>query len=340
VLTSLRLLAVALILAAALYLQTALAGAQTAATPRIVGTWELVSRTVTRQDGTTIVDPVLGERPTGRLVYDAAGAMMLQMMRTGRKEAMSTSAAARDKADPRVVLGYDAYFGRYTVNEKAGTVTHHVEGSLYPDDLGSNWVRPFAVTADTLTLRFTSPENGITRTLVFRRMGSRNSNVAAKQMPDGKAWTTSNLNVVTGESYCYGDAEHHCGRYGRLYTWDAARRGCESLGDGWRLPTNHEWQQLAKVYGGLMEESDAGGRAAYSALVSGGTAGFNALLGGSRVSDKEQYARLEAHGFYWTASESSATSAWFYNFGKGGASINRHRGGDKQMAISARCVRP
>jgi len=62
-------------------------------------------------------------------------------------------------------------------------------------------------------------------------------------------------------------------------------------------------------------------------------------MGGGRVSDAERYARLEAHGFYWTASESGPTSAWLYNFGKGGLSLNRHRDGNKQMAVSVRCVR-
>jgi len=35
-------------------------------------------------------------------------------------------------------------------------------------------------------------------------------------------------------------------------------------------------------------------------------------------SDDGQYARLEAHGFYWTASESDPAIGWFYNFGRGG----------------------
>src|SRR5437773_669238 len=66
------------------------------------------------------------------------------------------------------------------------------------------------------------------------------------RMPDGKQWTTENLNVDTDGSYCYGDAEPNCRRYGRLYTWEAAQQGCHSLGDGWRLPTDDEWRQLAK----------------------------------------------------------------------------------------------
>src|ERR1051325_1972913 len=123
-----------------------------AQTPRIVGTWQLMSRTVTRADGSKVIDAVLGEQPSGRLVYDASGAMSLQMMRTGRKEAISTPANAKDKANARVILGYDSYFGRYTVDEKAGTVTHHVEGSLFPEDVGDDWVRPFTLNGNTLTL--------------------------------------------------------------------------------------------------------------------------------------------------------------------------------------------
>lgn len=163
--------------------------------------------------------------------------------------------------------------------------------------------------------------------------------VLSKQMPDGKQWTTANLKVVTEGSYCYEDAELNCRRYGRLYTWDSAQRGCQALGEGWRLPTNDEWRELAKHHGGLREEANDSGKAAYTALLSGGSSGFNAVLGGGRVSDDEQYARLEAHGFYWTASETGPTSAWFYNFGKGGVSLNRHPDGNKQMALSVRCVR-
>jgi uncharacterized protein (TIGR02145 family) len=158
------------------------------------------------------------------------------------------------------------------------------------------------------------------------------------RMADGKQWTTHNLNVKTVPSYCYEDAEKNCLQYGRLYTWESARRGCESLGVGWRLPANDEWRQMAKHYGGVREDSDDSGKAAYKALIIGGRTGFDALLGGGR-SDDGQYARLEAHGFYWTASESDPDSAWFYNFGKGGLSLNRHSDGEKQGAFSVRCVR-
>jgi uncharacterized protein (TIGR02145 family) len=48
---------------------------------------------------------------------------------------------------------------------------------------------------------------------------------AFKRMPDGKEWTTENLNVHTGATYCYEDSELNRDRYGRLYTWDSATDG-------------------------------------------------------------------------------------------------------------------
>jgi uncharacterized protein (TIGR02145 family) len=153
-----------------------------------------------------------------------------------------------------------------------------------------------------------------------------------------KEWTLQNLNVDTADSYCYDDAPQNCGQYGRLYTWESAQRVCPSLGQGWRLPTDDEWRQWAKRNGGVSEDSDDKGKAAYAALLSGGGSRFGALLGGGRSAAGE-YARLEAHGFYWTASESGPATAVFYNLGKGGLALHRQREGEKREAFSVRCVR-
>jgi uncharacterized protein (TIGR02145 family) len=161
---------------------------------------------------------------------------------------------------------------------------------------------------------------------------------SSKRLADGKEWMTRNVDVQAIPSYCYEDVELNCGRYGRLYTWESAQRVCQSLGGGWRLPTDEEWRQLAKEYGGVSEDSADKGKASYKALLARGSSGFNAMLGGGR-SDDGQYARLEAHGFYWTASESDQASVWFYNFGRGGQALHRQRDGEKQSAFSVRCVR-
>jgi uncharacterized protein (TIGR02145 family) len=163
--------------------------------------------------------------------------------------------------------------------------------------------------------------------------------VASKRMADGKQWTTENLAVAIEQSYCYDDAEANCRKYGRLYTWSAAQQGCRALGEGWRLPTNEEWRDLANQYGGLLNEADDKGKAAFAALMIGGRSGFNAVLSGGRNDQDHQYLRLEAHGFYWTATESGAGTAWFYNFGRGGGALNRHSDGEKLRALAVRCIR-
>ena len=139
---------------------------------RIAGAWLLESRTVNQANGATVVDPVLGQQPVGRLFYDAGGRMMLQMMRQARAQAISAPSNPQDAKNPRIVLGYDAYFGTFTVNEAKATITHHVEGSLFPEDLGKDFTRSFTLAGDVFTLSFTStspdgPE--LTRTLRFRR---------------------------------------------------------------------------------------------------------------------------------------------------------------------------
>ncbi len=164
------------------------------------------------------------------------------------------------------------------------------------------------------------------------------SRISSKRMADGKEWLTQNLDIKTEPSFCYNDSELNCRQYGRLYTWESAERACQSLSDGWRLPTDDEWRHMAKLYGGVSMDSEDKGKDAYKALLTGGSSGFNAVLGGGRSPDG-QYARLERHGFYWTASETDAASGWFYNFGKGGQALHRQSGGDKQQALSVRCVR-
>ena len=92
--------------------------------------------------------------------------MMLQMMRAGRKQAISTPANPKDASNPRVILGYDSYFGRYTVDEKAGTVTHHKHASVQPGD-GGDVVRAYEFAGDRLILR---PVEAKTTAIIWERI--------------------------------------------------------------------------------------------------------------------------------------------------------------------------
>jgi hypothetical protein len=120
---------------------------------KLVGTWRLISRVVRFEDGTTVQDPGLGKTPTGYLIYDSSGHMAVQLMRLDRPMTIDCGTlgpAPRDNSQS--VNGYDAYFGRYTIDEASHTVTHHLEGALAATDVGKNLVREFQVSGDKLTI--------------------------------------------------------------------------------------------------------------------------------------------------------------------------------------------
>lgn len=161
---------------ACVLLLAAVACAAPPAVPRIheqmVGSWELKQRTVTRTGGEVVEDPILGAEPIGRLFYAADGHVSLQMMRQGRASAITTPADPAQAANARIVTGYDSYFGTFTVDEAAGTVTHRIEGSLFPEDLGKDFTRRFRLDGNRFELSFTSKTadgSELTRTLVFER---------------------------------------------------------------------------------------------------------------------------------------------------------------------------
>jgi uncharacterized protein (TIGR02145 family) len=158
------------------------------------------------------------------------------------------------------------------------------------------------------------------------------------KMPDGKMWTTRNLNFKIANSYCYDDDEGNCKIYGRLYTWEAAREGCKLIGRGWRLPSELEWKKMAKHYGGIVGDSDDDGKAAYEMLINNGESLFNILLSGGRDLDGA-YRRIEEHGFYWTSTSTSDSTAWLYNFGNNMKIINHHNDMEKRRAVAVRCIK-
>jgi hypothetical protein len=139
----------------------------------LVGSWVLVSREDRAADGTVVPEPALGSDPIGFLVYDGHGNMTVQLMRRSRDGRAATPARpAAGAANSGSADGYDAYFGTYSVNLDAHTVTHHLVGALLPGDVGKSLVRHFQVSATELRLWFeTEGSSGqpVVRTLVWRR---------------------------------------------------------------------------------------------------------------------------------------------------------------------------
>jgi hypothetical protein len=138
----------------------------------LIGTWRLVSRQDRTAAGERRIDPGLGADPVALLVFDSAGNFAAQFMKRDRVSGEVAVAARAGANNSTAVNGYDAYFGKYAVDEGAGSVRTTLEGSLTPEDVGSVFTREMHVDGDTLTIKLatTSAEDEpVTRTLIWKR---------------------------------------------------------------------------------------------------------------------------------------------------------------------------
>lgn len=151
---------------------------------------------------------------------------------------------------------------------------------------------------------------------------------------NGLRWMAQNLNYDMGEGCWYYKHNPKNGeQYGQLYTWEAAKKACPP---GWRLPTDEEWRDMARIFGGVDDDASDGGKAAYQALIAGGSSGFSAQLGGNRYSSGG-FGTLGDGGVYWSATEYDSGYAWVYRFYRVLGELVRGNY-DKPWGFSCRCV--
>jgi Lipocalin-like domain len=118
---------------------------------RLLGSWRFVSGDSRDADGNA--SSPLGDDPIGQLTYDASGTVSAQLMRRNQPHFRNDDwqrASAQEKAG--AWSGYFAYFGTFTVDEMAGTIVHRIEGSWFPNLVGTEQVRHFSFAGNRLTL--------------------------------------------------------------------------------------------------------------------------------------------------------------------------------------------
>ena len=119
----------------------------------------------------------------------------------------------------------------------------------------------------------------------------------------GLEWMGDNLNYKTAGSFCYKDEDDQCMVYGRLYTWDAAKKACPA---GFRLPTHADFESLWTAAGadfnaGYLLKADYG----WSGDTNGNdTLKFSAMPAGNRFDD-ETYGNMAKFAFFWSGDDSS-----------------------------------
>ena len=91
-----------------------------------------------------------GANPSGMIYYGPHGEMSVQIAPdVERKRAGKVMTAEEAKL---ALTDYIAYFGTYSVDARAGTVTHHRQATIQPGDSGA-LVRRYEFAGDRLVLR-------------------------------------------------------------------------------------------------------------------------------------------------------------------------------------------
>jgi Lipocalin-like domain len=106
---------------------------------KLVGAWRLVS-----VEGTDPTFHFAYDHPTGVIIYDRSGWMSVQIDIKGtRKPFVNGPAGGTGEEKVAAFDNYIAYYGTYTLDLKAQTVTHHLQDASPPNWRGVNNVRWF-----------------------------------------------------------------------------------------------------------------------------------------------------------------------------------------------------
>jgi hypothetical protein len=115
------------------------------ATEAFVGAWRLAWMEQPGADGK--LARITG--PKGTLMYTRDGRMSVQIQFPESQSSLSNDYVSN---------GYEASFGTYDVNEEAGTVTRHVEGSVTRGLVGKSLTRAYRFADGRLTMRSVRPD--------------------------------------------------------------------------------------------------------------------------------------------------------------------------------------
>ena len=137
----------------------------------LAGVWRLVSSEFRTSSGAVMYP--LGEDALGQAIFTESGYMSGQLMRRDRPAFASGDQASGTDAEVQAALqGYVAYYGRCEVDVEGGTLTTHVEGSMFPNWVGGEQVRFYELSGDRLVLKTTPIPLGdeeITGVLIWDR---------------------------------------------------------------------------------------------------------------------------------------------------------------------------
>ncbi|MGJ8593598.1 MAG: fibrobacter succinogenes major paralogous domain-containing protein [Aquaticitalea sp.] len=154
------------------------------------------------------------------------------------------------------------------------------------------------------------------------------------QVQDPTAWQS----LTTG-AWCYNMNDSDNGPiYGKLYNWYAVNDPRGLAPEGWHVATDAEWEILGEFAGG---NSVAGTKlrsiTGWNPPNAGATNefGFSALPGGNRTGGN--FFNPGERGFWWTATSSNSSSAWYRAMYSLQDFVNRNAA-NTTFGFSVRCL--
>ena len=168
-----------------------------------------------------------------------------------------------------------------------------------------------------------------------------------------QVWMAENLNLDVGaECWCYGNIQSNCNKYGRLYTWEAAKRAANKIA-GWHLPSDAEWKQLERYLGMSKSDADSKGwrgnigkklqsTSGWKTSSSGNgnnSSGFSAMPGGEDALTRiGHFQLLGSFAYFWTATRDNNYRAVNRSL-SGSKGVERSGSIIEDCAFSVRLVR-
>lgn len=149
---------------------------------------------------------------------------------------------------------------------------------------------------------------------------------------DGITWMADNLKLEAQGSHCYNDEKDNCKEYGRLYTFEAAKKVCP---EGWRLPSAADYNALSRF---VNSSSALRSTSGWSSKASRGLNfwGFDAKPAGGR--ENGDYFDLKTSAYFWTSTEinsSNASVMWINYYDAKPSLVERSTANE----FSVRCVK-
>jgi len=176
-----------------------------------------------------------------------------------------------------------------------------------------------------------------------------------------QTWFAENLNIGTQiqniiemnnnniiEKYCYNNDGSNCEIYGGLYQWDemmqydttSSNKGI--CPNGWRLPTNEDWNTLinnlggAEVAGGKMKK--VGTEYWDNSNIATNSSGFSALPSGARSGNDNLFFGISMGAYIYSSSEYDNEKANYLLLRSEGSETNINKN-KKTYGRAVRCIK-